>query len=123
MPRGREVAITAYFLKNLYLWAKYHYFAGNNYPDIMNSSLLKKALPHIIAVVVFLVVSIVYCKPVLQGKALLQSDVIQYNGMAQQSKEFKEKHGRLPLWTESAFSGMPAYTIMMEPRSVINIGY
>ncbi|MES1159917.1 MAG: hypothetical protein ABUM51_04105, partial [Bacteroidota bacterium] len=89
----------------------------------MNSSLLKKALPHIIAVVVFLVVSIVYCKPVLQGKALLQSDVVQYNGMAQQSKEFREKHGHLPLWTESAFSGMPAYTIMMEPSSVINIGY
>ncbi|HTI10924.1 MAG TPA: YfhO family protein [Puia sp.] len=89
----------------------------------MNSSLLKKALPHIIAVVVFLVVSIVYCKPVLQGKALLQSDVIQYKGMARQSQEFKEKHGHYPLWTEGAFSGMPAYTIAMEPRSAINIGY
>jgi len=89
----------------------------------MNSSLLKRALPHLIAVLVFLVVSIVYCKPVLQGKELLQSDVIQYEGMAHQSKEFKEKHGYFPLWTESAFSGMPAYTIAMKPKPDINIGY
>ena len=89
----------------------------------MNSSLLKKALPHIVAILVFLVVSIVYCKPVLQGKSLAQSDVIQYKGMAQQSQAYKEKHGHYPLWTEGAFSGMPAYTIAMEPRTVINIGY
>ncbi len=89
----------------------------------MNSSLLKKALPHIIAILVFLVVSIVYCKPVLQGKELLQSDVIQYEGMAHQSKEFNEKHGYHPLWTEGAFSGMPAYTIFMKPRPDLNIGY
>src|SRR5258708_1994067 len=89
----------------------------------MNSSLLKKALPHIVAILVFLVVSIVYCKPVLQGKALAQSDVIQYKGMARQSDEYKEKYGHYPLWTEGAFSGMPGYTIRMQPKPDINIGY
>ena len=79
----------------------------------MNSSLVKKALPHIIAVAVFLIVAIIYCKPVFDGKVVSQGDVIHWKAMAQQSIEFKEKYGHYPLWTESAFSGMPAYTIAM----------
>jgi len=80
----------------------------------MNSHFLKKALPHIIAIGVFLVVAMVYCHPALQGKVVGQSDVEQYNAMAAQSKQYKEKHGQYPLWTESAFSGMPAYTIAID---------
>src|SRR5450432_4859 len=88
----------------------------------MNSSLLKKALPHLIAVAVFLIVAVLFCKPVLDGKVVYQSDVIGWKGMAQQSFEYKEKHGHFPLWTESSFSGMPAYTIAMDSRSNIGIG-
>jgi hypothetical protein len=84
----------------------------------MNSSLFKKALPHLIAIVIFLVVAIVYCKPALEGKVVAQSDMLGYKGMVQQSIEYKEKHGHFPLWTESMFSGMPAYNIAMEPKSV-----
>jgi hypothetical protein len=110
-------------VKNGNFWAKYHYFAGNKYSLLfMNSPLLKKALPHIIAIVIFLVVAVVFCKPVLDGKVVYQSDVIGWKGMAQQSFEFKEKHGHFPLWTESSFGGMPAYTIAMDSRSNIGIG-
>jgi len=89
----------------------------------MNSSLLKKALPHIIAVAVFLIIAIIYCKPVFDGKVVSQGDVIHWRAMAQQSIEFKEKYGHYPLWTESAFSGMPAYTIDMDATSKITTGY
>ena len=80
-------------------------------------------LPHVIAVVVFLLIAIVYCKPVLDGKVLYQSDVMGYKEMAQQSAEFKEKHGHFPLWTESMFGGMPGYNIAMSPTTNITIGY
>src|SRR5450432_1376331 len=30
MPLGRAISIISYLTKNLYFWAKYHYFAGNN---------------------------------------------------------------------------------------------
>ena len=88
----------------------------------MNSSLIKKILPHLIAIGVFLIVAIVYCKPVFDGKVISQSDVIHWKAMAQQSIEYKEKNGHYPLWTESAFSGMPAYTIAMNAPKV-SIGY
>jgi hypothetical protein len=89
----------------------------------MNSSLLKKALPHIIAIVVFWIVSVAFNKTALEGKTLRQSDVQGFTGMAQQSLEFRAKYGHFPLWTESMFSGMPAYNIAFEGTSPINIGY
>src|SRR5258708_4784544 len=88
----------------------------------MNSNLLKNELPHIIAVLVFLIVAVVYCKPVLEGKILSQTDIQGWKGMAQQSFEYKEKHGHFPLWTESMFSGMPAFSIAMGPTTQITTG-
>lgn len=87
----------------------------------MNSTVLKKALPHVIAILVFLIVAVIYCRPALEGKVVFQSDMLQYKGMAQQSFEYKEKHGHYPLWLESSFSGMPAYTIAMD-HSAIYLG-
>ena len=83
----------------------------------MNSSLLKKILPHAIAMAVFIIVAVVYCKPSLEGKVLSQSDVIEHKGMAQQSEEFNKKYGHYPKWTESAFSGMPTYTIALPSKA------
>lgn len=88
----------------------------------MNNGLLKKALPHLVAVVVFLVVALVYNRPVLQGKVLQQSDVTQWKAMAQNSFQYKEKHGHFPLWTNGMFSGMPAYQIAMEPKNPVSPG-
>jgi hypothetical protein len=87
----------------------------------MNSTVLKKALPHVIAILVFLIVAVIFCRPALEGKVVFQSDMLQYKGMAQQSFEYKEKHGHFPLWSESSFSGMPAYTIAMD-HSAIYLG-
>jgi Bacterial membrane protein YfhO len=89
----------------------------------MNSSLLKKALPHITAVFVFLIVSIAYNKTALEGKVLRQADVQGYRGMAQQSNEYKEKNGHWPLWSESMFGGMPAYNIAIQSTSHIDINW
>ncbi|MFN8243107.1 MAG: YfhO family protein [Ferruginibacter sp.] len=82
----------------------------------------KKLLPHLIAVGVFLIVAVLYCKPALEGKVLNQHDTVSWRAMAQQSFEVKEKTGYFPLWTNSMFSGMPAYQIALDPRTHINDG-
>lgn len=89
----------------------------------MNKGLFPKLLPHIIAVVIFLLIAIIYCKPVLEGRVISQHDILGWKGMAQQSIEYKEKYGSYPLWTNSLFSGMPAYTIAMEPSHKIQTIY
>jgi hypothetical protein len=83
----------------------------------------KSIMPHAMAVAVFLIIAVIYCKPALEGKVLQQSDITQWKGMAQQSFKYKETHGHFPLWTNSAFAGMPAYQISMESQNPISIAY
>ena len=80
----------------------------------------RRLLPHVVAILVFLGVAIFYCRPAFQGKVLYQEDVLQWRGMAQNSFEFQEKHGHLPLWSNGMFCGMPAYQIAMD-GDVVNI--
>jgi len=85
----------------------------------MKNPWLKKILPHLIAIVVFLVVSAIFCKPALDGNVLNQHDTIGWKGMAQNSFEYKEKNGHFPLWNPNLFSGMPNYQVAMEGKSVL----
>lgn len=71
----------------------------------------KKLLPHVYAIVIFLLVAFFYCKPALTGKVLQQSDITQWKGMSHDIYKFKEATGEAPLWTNSMFSGMPGYLI------------
>jgi len=75
----------------------------------------KTLTPHLIAVAVFLIVALIFCKPALEsGVVLQQSDVTAVESMRHQSDVYKEKHGVFPLWASSMFSGMPAYNIVFE---------
>ena len=51
---------------------------------------LKKFLPHIIVFILFTMISLTYFSPVLQGKKIFQSDIIQYTGMAKQQNDFRK---------------------------------
>ena len=88
----------------------------------MFKSLFKSALPHLIAVAVFAIVAIVYCKPALEGKVLQQSDITQWKGMAQDALNYKDQYGKTPLWTNNMFGGMPAYQITGIPGNAFSIG-
>ena len=77
----------------------------------MLKNFIKTALPHLIAVAIFAVVAIIYCKPALEGKVLQQSDITQFKGMAQDALQYREQYGHTPLWTNSMFGGMPTYQI------------
>ena len=74
--------------------------------------------PHLIAIAIFFVVSSLYCLPAFKGLVIDQHDTQGWKGMAQQSIEYKEKYGHYPLWTNSTFSGMPAFQILGENNYV-----
>ena len=78
----------------------------------MKSSWFRQLVPHAVAVLIFLVVALIYCKPVFEGKVVAQTDITQWKGSFQQSVEFAKTHnGHHPLWTNSLFSGMPTFQI------------
>ena len=72
---------------------------------------IKRLLPHILVLIGFVVLSLAYFSPVLQGKKINQSDIMHYIGMAQQQKEFAKTTGEETYWTNSAFGGMPTYQL------------
>ena len=59
----------------------------------------------------FVIASLLYFNPVLKGKQIFQSDIVQYNGMAKQQRDFKAQTGEETYWTNSAFGGMPTYQL------------
>ncbi|RYG46033.1 MAG: hypothetical protein EOO01_16835, partial [Chitinophagaceae bacterium] len=85
----------------------------------MKNTFVQKAVPHVIAILIFLIVSVFFCKPVLEGNVLNQFDVLGWKGVAQNAFEYKEKHGHFPLWNTNLFSGMPNYQIAMDGKSVL----
>ena len=71
----------------------------------------KRFLPHILVLLGFVVLSLTYFSPVLQGKKIYQSDIMHYKGMAKQQLDFAEQTGEETYWTNSAFGGMPTYQL------------
>ncbi|WP_335967325.1 YfhO family protein [Galbibacter sp. PAP.153] len=72
---------------------------------------LRKIVPHIVVFLVFILASLIYFSPVLQGKKIFQSDIAQYIGMSKERNDYKEKTGEESYWTNSAFGGMPTYQL------------
>lgn len=72
---------------------------------------INRFYPHLLAILGFVVISLIYFYPVLQGKKIYQSDIAQYTGMAKEQNDFRKETGQEPYWTNSAFGGMPTYQL------------
>ena len=72
---------------------------------------MKKIIPHFIVIGLFTLISLAFFYPVLQGKAILQSDIVQYSGMAKERNDYRETENKESYWTNSAFGGMPTYQL------------
>lgn len=70
---------------------------------------LKRFYPHLLSFLGFVLVALIYFYPVLQGKKILQSDIVQYTAMAKEQNDFRAEYNAEPYWTNSAFGGMPTY--------------
>lgn len=71
----------------------------------------RKFLPVLVAIVSFVIISLAYFSPVLEGKELFQSDIAQFRGMSKEVNEFRETYDQEPYWTNRAFGGMPTYQL------------
>ncbi|MES2575451.1 MAG: YfhO family protein [Bacteroidota bacterium] len=72
---------------------------------------LQKFYPHVLVLIGFVLISLIYFYPVLQGKQIFQSDIAQYTGMAKEQNDFRKNEKIEPFWTNSAFGGMPTYQL------------
>ncbi|MCC3153604.1 YfhO family protein [Hymenobacter sp. BT770] len=74
----------------------------------------QRALPHVLAVLFFVVLACLYFSPIMfEGKTLAQHDITQFQGGAHEAQEYAKAMGKEALWTNSMFSGMPTYLISL----------
>ncbi|MEI6815940.1 MAG: hypothetical protein WCL14_04955 [Bacteroidota bacterium] len=86
----------------------------------MNKNLRNQLLKHLLVVVGFMVITMVYFSPLLQNKVLKQGDIDHWYGGAKEILDFRKAHNTEPLWTNSMFGGMPAYQItVLYPSNLI----
>lgn len=93
--------------------------------------ILKRNWIHFVAIIIFFLSALVSFYPSLQGEKLQQSDIIQWKGMAQETRAHAEKTGENSLWTNSMFGGMPVYYINFQQtkdpvdylKKVLSLGF
>ncbi|MGD0583688.1 MAG: hypothetical protein ABR974_12190 [Bacteroidales bacterium] len=74
-------------------------------------SIFKTAMPHLVAVFIFLIITLIYFYPVLEGKVIQSNDGTVARNASKEISDYRNKFGSEPLWTNAMFSGMPAYLI------------
>jgi len=77
----------------------------------MKKNNFKSFVPHIIAIVLFVVITMVYLSPLLEGKQLKQGDITNFQGVSKEIVNYRAATGKEALWTNRMFGGMPAYQI------------
>ena len=82
---------------------------------------MKDLLKHIGVFALFVVITIIYFSPKLDGKVIQQGDIQKWEGMSHELVEYYQKEGGSSAWTGSMFSGMPSYTVTIQssiPNSI-----
>ena len=77
----------------------------------------KKLSPHLLVILLFVGISFTYFSPLIQGKHLDTPDVKHWKGMSKEIFDFRNATGKEALWTNSMFSGMPAYQISISSNT------
>ena len=77
----------------------------------------KSIVPHVIAVLIFLTLTLEYFSPVvLEGKDIKQDDAIGSMGWGKDARDYHEESGEYSYWSNAMFSGMPCnYTYSPQP--------
>lgn len=71
----------------------------------------KNILPYLVAALVFVSLTLIYCAPVLEGKVLQSGDNLTWRGAYEECRAYTKETGNHSFWTGSMFSGMPNYQI------------
>jgi Bacterial membrane protein YfhO len=81
-------------------------------------------LPHLTAVIIFLVVTILFFNPVFfDNKSISQGDIQQWSGSSKALRDYRDATGEEGLWAGAMFSGMPAYLVNLQWSDGVVLGF
>lgn len=77
----------------------------------MKSLDYKRLLPYGASIALFALLTVMVFSPIFDGKVIKQGDIVQFEGMAKEIKDYRSETGKEALWTNRMFGGMPGYQI------------
>lgn len=72
---------------------------------------VKNLYKHLIALFLFLLITVGFTWPTFLGKSIEQPDIIRFKAMSKELVDYRTEKGEEALWTNNMFGGMPAYQI------------
>lgn len=90
----------------------------------MMKDVFKKLFPYLVAVLIFIILTLIYASPVLEGKVINAGDTKSWQGMRHETQLYNDA-GHYSYWTGSMFGGMPTYQIGggMGPEPTIKVDF
>ena len=89
----------------------------------MKKITVSNLVPHVLAVAVFLVVTVTFFSPVFfDNKVLNQGDITQFLWGSKELRDYRAATGEEGLWAGTMFSGMPAYLVNMDWSDGVVVG-
>ena len=89
----------------------------------MKKFTVSEVLPHVLAVLVFLAVTVTFFSPVFfDNKVLNQGDITQFMWGSKELRDFRAATGEEGLWASTMFSGMPAYLVNLDWSDGVVVG-
>lgn len=89
----------------------------------MKINFSKDILPHALAMLLFLLVTVIFFSPVFfENKTLSQHDIQQHLGSSKALRDYREATGEEGLWASDMFSGMPAYLVNLQWSDGVVVG-
>ncbi len=96
----------------------------HNYLKTDNMNTIKRLLPDVAAIVMFVIISFAYFYPAdTEGRILAQHDAVAGIGAGREHQEYYQKTGKETRWTNSLFGGMPTYQIAPGYSSARTLNY
>ena len=69
----------------------------------------KNLIFSVVSLVLFAILALVYNSAVLSGNSIIQPDIVNYRGSAEEMKTFEKQTGENIYWSNAMFGGMPTY--------------
>ena len=90
---------------------------------MFNIESLKKCLPDLLAVLLFVILAFAYFFPAdIEGRILYRHDASAGRGAGQEQSEYLQRTGERTRWTNAIFSGMPTYQTAPSYKSTDQLG-
>ncbi|MFA8299582.1 MAG: YfhO family protein [Hyphomicrobiales bacterium] len=83
----------------------------------MRNLSFRNGIPVVTGLIIFAIITLIFLNPLLEGKKLKQSDIINYKGMSKEISDYRDATGKEALWTDAMFGGMPAYQISVKYKT------